>query len=462
MNLFSAKRYLFLSLLTIIAGTAAHAAQWPAQFGPSFLFPDEVLETKLSLLPAVGNTVSDGGHTPFSDTYWPDGDIGIAARYDDINGNPTVQKTRSDVVLAADENGDRPTLAQLKNMSQAEINTLSLTEKYDIARSDYTYALTHRIISGQKGDAPGAYGICHGWSAAAINYSEPQKTVYVNKDGIVIPFGASDVKGLIAFYYAFEVSQFSEKKVKKYNVPNYVAAKDANGYDLRNKDGNLILAKSTDRDRVYFDYRQMGSRCPTKHCGGESLDPAPLHLALANLIGKYHRSFIVQANNSNDLWNFPMLGYASTLSGESSVAGNNGAVSKVSVVTDIYFADETEPTHETTNGAMSLEKIDSLVNVKDNEYERLGLTQMQSPGAVDSRHLAYTLFLDADGNIVDGAWGGGSFLTSKKNRNQTIGFAWRASRVAFKGNYSILNELYKPLDSGRSNSYETIKNDYQP
>ncbi len=460
MNFIKYNKYITLTVMSILAGASAYATPWPSNFGTSFLFPDEVLETKLQLLPAVSNVVSGGGHTPFSDTYWPDGDIGIATRYSDMNGNPTEQKKRSDVVLGADERGDRPSLAQLKRMSQAQINTLSLTEKFDIANGDYNYPFTHRIISGQNGKAKGSYGICHGWSPAATNYSEPQKTIYVNKDGIVIPFGASDVKGLIAFYYAYEVAQYSEKKEKKYNIPNFLPAIDAQNNYMMNKDGNLIIFKNNHPGMVYFDYRQMGNRCFEKHCGGESLNPAPLHLALSNIVGRYHRSFVIQANNSKDLWNYPVLGYASVISGASSAKGHEGATSKVTVITDIYFTDETEPTHETTNGAMPISKIDSIVNIKENDYERLGLSQNQSPGAVDSRHLVYTLFLDQDGNIVDGEWATGNLLRSKYKKNQTIGFVWRASKVPFLGKYSILNDLYKPLDSSPSNSYETTKNQY--
>ena len=388
-----------------------------------FRFGDETFETKLDALPKVANVVSDGGHTPFSDTYWPDGDIGIASRYVDANGRSTPTHTRSDIVL----NADRPGLQKLKTMSQAEINSLSPAEKFDIANGDYDYPLTKRVIGGQTGNTKYAYGICHGWSPAASNYSEPQKTTFTNADGIQIPFGASDIKGLIAFYYAWEASQFDEKKTANYS------------FQKNPTTGYYTMVNKREANRVFFEYGAIGMR--NVH---DSVNPASMHIVLANLVGRYHRSFEIEANPGNDLWNYPVLGFASDISGGSSVRGHDGAVSKVDVKTDIYFTDETDATHETTNGTLSLAKIATKID----GYDRLNLTQAQSPGGVDSRHVLYTLYLDAAGNIVDGEWKGSGMFSGRDRRNQHIGFLWRASRVPFTGKYDILNKIYQPLESG--------------
>ncbi len=432
-----------IAVTAILISQNALAVVWPNNNNPGFfLFPDETLETRLEMLPKVGNVVQNGGHTPFSDTYWPDNDIGVASRYRDSRGNVTPQKIRSDVVLQADEKGTRPTLDQLKKMSVDEINALSLAEKFDIANGDYDYPFTHRVIASQKGNAHYAYGICHGWSAAASNYSEPQKSTFINKDGLLIPFGASDVKGLIAFYYAWEASWLNEKKDEHNN--------NLHNWDYQNQVSTHIVKNNP--EMVYFDYRRMGERCSARPCE-QTINPGALHLSLANVVGRYGRSFEVEANNAPDLWNYPIIGYASELKGGRSFKGPNGAVSKVEVKTDLYFTDETDPTHETTNGTLTLAQIAKKVD----GFDRLGLTQAQAPGGVDSRHLVYSLFLDAGGNVVGGEWSGSSVLRGRDHRNQKIGFVWRASRVPFRAKYKILNDIYKPLETG-TNVYTTTEN----
>jgi hypothetical protein len=446
------KKQMVFTFLLICGPTFAdvHQAQ-------KFLFKDEVLVTKLSDLPAVGDVVQGGGHTPFSDTYWPDTDMGIAARYADVDGNPTDQNKRSTIVLNAENRNAcsgfdcRPTLDELRVWPQKAIDALSPAEKFDIANGEYNYPLTHRVTKRLNGDGNGSYGICHGWAPAASNYSEPLPVTYVNKDGIRVNWGTSDVAGIMSFYYAFEASEFDETGVKNStkNIPGM----------------------------VFFDYRVIGLRCKTHHCKN-TVDPAAFHLAMTNLMGLNHRSFEVQQNNGDDMWNQPTLGYASVISEPKPIGGPLGVVAEVDVTTDLYFTDDTEPFHLPKNGTLSLDEIASSVD----GYERLGLSQAMSPGGfniiskdnnnrgcidvlkfridgilfdychagVDSRHLTYSLQLDAQGNIVSGNWTGDS---KNKIENQ-IGFIWRASRVPFRGKYQVLNNLYKPLEDA-TNVYRT-------
>jgi hypothetical protein len=450
------KLFFPLFLISLICGPASavvHRAQ-------KFLFKDEVLVTKLSELPAMGDVVQGGGHIPFSDTYWPDTDMGIAARYSDASGNPTDQNNRSVVVLNADRRSGanacsgydcRPTLEELRIWPQKEIDALSPAEKFDIANGEYHYPLTHRVKARLRGNGNGSYGICHGWAPVASNYSEPQPVTYQNKDGIKVNWGTSDISAIMSFYYAFEASEFDEAGVR--NMTKKIPG------------------------MVFFEYRNSGFRCHTHHCKN-TVDPSTFHLAITNLMGRYHRSFEVQQNNGNDMWNQPTLGYASEISGARSIPGHPGVVSEVDVTTDLYFTDDTEPFHSPKNGTLSLAEIAETVD----GYDRLGLSQAMSPGGynilskdngskncidilkfringkdfdychagVDSRHVTYSLQLDAAGNVVSGNWTG----KSKNNIENQIGFIWRASRVPFRGKYQILNTLYKPLEDA-TNVYRT-------
>jgi hypothetical protein len=430
---------IFGSLGGSLFASTSFADGWTTDNDPAqFLFKDETLETRYNLLPKSGNVIDNGGHTPWSDTYWPDDDIGIAVRYTDKNGKITPQKHRSDVVLKAKEDGFT-SLEQLRYMSLDEINALSPSEKFDIANGDYDYPLTRRVIAGLTGTTHYAYGICHGWSPASSNYPEPQPSSFTNKDGITIPFGASDVKGLISFYYAWEASATNE---------NFHKSEDweiGDNWDYRDNGTGKRVYWQREADRVPFVYHRLGKRCYTSksECKDQTINPAALHLAVQNVMGRYHRSFEIDANNGTDLWNYPTLGYTTEEMDGKSIkpsVENNFAVSSVEVATDLFFADETPPQDQVTNGTLKSDKL------LDN-FDKIGVPLNKAPGGVDSRHLVYNLFLDQDQKIVGGEWKKGKLFASKGNRTEHVGFAWRASRVPFTGKYKVLNSIYKSTET---------------
>jgi hypothetical protein len=436
-----------LSLKTIslvVVGMAVFAQNsfagfnWPAnQEASQFTFKDETLITTYDSTPVLtGNVLDGGGHTPWSDTYWPDNDIGIAARYENANGRPTPQPKRSDVVLY---DAVRPTQAEFLAMDPATrtamINLMSPSEKMDIANGDDNYTLTKRVIKGLTGNAHYAYGICHGWSPASSNYPEPQQNSFVNANGIEVPFGSSDVKAAIEFYYAWIASEFDEKHNENWGFTRTTPS----------------TYFQTDNNIIPFSYRQIGHRCLIgEDCIDKTISPMSLHLALHNIVGRYHRSFDIDANKGLDLWNYPVVGYASENKGESKPSRDDlqnapTAVKKVLYVTDVYFADESDPTHRPNNGTAQASKI-------PDGWERIGVPLAKMPGNVDSRRLIYFLYVDANNNIVGGDWKPNGAFASAEKKNAHIGFAWRASRVPFRGSFDVLNKIYKPIET-TVNSY---------
>ena len=94
-----------------------------------------------------------------------------------------------------------PSKEQAAKMSIAELSTLAATEKLDLFSGAYDYPLKREIARYADSDAPSWEGICNGWSEAALHHNEPLAVIVVNPDGISIPFGCSDIKALLSWYY---------------------------------------------------------------------------------------------------------------------------------------------------------------------------------------------------------------------------------------------------------------------
>ena len=145
------------------------------------------LVTHFDSLPDSGKLIDD--RLSWSETYWPSNVGGIAYRWNSPDPQPFKYK------MHAKE--------ELQNMSFEQMSQLSPAELYDIANNDYNYTLTRKALSLYSKHDLWWEGICHGWSQAASHYPEPSPVVVTNQAGIKIPFGSSDVKGLLAMHEAY-------------------------------------------------------------------------------------------------------------------------------------------------------------------------------------------------------------------------------------------------------------------
>ena len=278
---------------------------------------------------------------------------------------------------------------------------------------------------------PSWNGICHGWAPAAASYPEPLPVTVVNKDGIKIEFGSSDIKALISFYYAWEAAQYTDSG-------------DEN-WGFKEGDDGKKTYWAKDPNMSYFIYRQVGQRCDRAAvfqglCKGRSINPAVFHLAVTNVIGRYHRSFVADVDPKLQIWNQPVFGYATkVLKVESIQAGDSG--------------DDEDTDHPPANGAVKRVLVHTTftyVDEMDPSYNPKGQPK------TDKKEMAYWLELDAGGKIVGGEWSRGIFR-ARDRRTDFIGFLWRTSRVPFLGDFLILNDLYRSKSS-KSTSYAVSRN----
>ncbi len=271
---------------------------------------------------------------PWTDTYWPETDGGISNRWQ-------TGEHRGYELLG---------LEALMDMSAEEIALLSPTEKYDLLVGNYQYALTRRVQSENSGNESAWAGYCHGWTPASIHYEEPHPVEMINPDGLVIPFGSSDVKALLTYFEGEVIrnSRYSEEQMPYGRRPRVM--------------GSLCLSNDVN-----------DPSCQDTNAGA-------FHIAVANQLGLRNEAFGIDATTTNEKWNQPVHAYRSEVLGRRAptVGASEHAVEELVVRTEITWTAEVEP-----------------------EWHPL----LDTAGHKDvSRSYTYTVELNEQGEIVGGQW----------------------------------------------------------
>lgn len=335
-----------MKLLSLLLGCVLLAGV--CQAFDSWNKPSRMLGTTTSYvksllaLPKAGKTAN----TPWSDSYWPSYQGGIAYRWNSPNTWPNTFGYKL------------YTRRQLFKLSPAKMKALSPAEKYDI----YMNRMDYPTVKGEWGrtrpNAPSWEGICHGWAPAAEMYYQPNAVNFRLSDGLVLYFGSSDVKALLSYFLG-----------------------------------------------VYANARQgtkhsIGQRCTAGSgfvCGGPNA--GAFQIVLANMLGLRGQSFIIDIDNSYQVWNQPVDAF------RTSVNGNT-------VTTKLSYTVETPANWNAQTPKTESRTIRSYL------------------------HLAGT-----NRNIVGGQW-----LSTGR-----IDFAWKIPTPAFGGYMAGLANIYSSsLSSGYS------------
>lgn len=328
----------------------------------------------LEQLEEEGLSMATVPRQPWSGDYWATAAGLLGARY----AEPAFPAARPTPVLDWAANRAqvraRPAAAVAQYGSDAEVDRLSPSEKYELLIGAPVFALTENQwqlgaeVFQDTGTVESWMGICHGWSAAALMVRRPEQ---------VLNLRSADGRHRLRFYPA-ELKALS----------------------------SLLWA---DAD---IDTRVIGGRChardPKLDGNGRVIDPqcfdtnpAAWHLAVTHQIGVAKRSFILDAAMDYRVWNQPALGYrysyfnpqtgeaASTLS-EARVPlrrftrdkfrpyRSQAARDVVGIVMDFTYVRGTRASQET---------------VDDASRDRLRTVR-----------YFYDLELDADGQIIGGEW----------------------------------------------------------
>jgi hypothetical protein len=204
-------------------------------------------ERNFSALPLSGK--SGDPQKYWSSDYWARNKGGINYRWNATS--PTGFNLKS------------PTKDEAMAMSQGELAALAPSEKWDLFNGRYDYPLKKTIAAYASPGRPSWEGICDGWAGAALNHDEPKPLTVANPDGIQIPFGSSDLKGLLSWYYAREWS---------------------GGYGMMGRRCN------------------GGSNSGTDRCVHD-MNAGAFHIVLANRLGKDGLAFVADIDRNSEVWN---------------------------------------------------------------------------------------------------------------------------------------------------------------
>ncbi|HXH73527.1 MAG TPA: hypothetical protein VNJ08_01080 [Bacteriovoracaceae bacterium] len=323
----------------ILASTSVLAdAQDAAQFGN--------FDYKFNALPLEGKLA--GGTKAWSGEYWAFKLGNINLRWN--SPNPIGYNLPS------------PGRAAVMNMSEAQLATLAPSEKWSIFQGDYDYAFVAEVGSYTGKLKKLWAGICHGWAPASLNHEEPTPKVLISKDGVRVPFGSGDIKGILSYFYA-DQQESAAQVGKKCSIGGFFGG----------------------------------------GCGGD-VNPAALHVIMANMLGIKHEGFLMDRDAGKEVWNQPVSGFSSK---QVSGIRRTGNGFEVDMQTSLTYTDESKPTWEVVYG-----------------------TENQKNAVME---LAYTLELDKNMNIVDGKWNSGTSFPD---------FLWITPKLTeYKGDWTGLDQL---------------------
>jgi hypothetical protein len=255
----------------------------------------------------------------------------------------------------------------------AQVGQLSPAELYDIAQGDYNYTLTKKVLGRFSSRDLWWEGICHGWAQAAANFPEPSPVIVTNRDGIKVPFGSSDVKGLLAHHEAYNYGGTFGFVGKRCRVRGKVPGEE----DVR--DGQIPTPTADELN---------SADCKDVNAGS-------FHVVLTNLIGIHSRSFVADIDRMNDVWNQPIYGYSSSIKNEEAVSPDHrmqGIERRMRMTTEFTYGEELkfytpELAAEGHQNFVSKSPVTGTVHQK-----------------YLSRSYEYILELDGTGKIVGGEW----------------------------------------------------------
>ena len=372
-------KLLSLTLGLLVPLTSTFAATWQkgSMNDPSFFY---IESRKFSDL----NTEATLTQIPYVSVHWLHKEGGISWRYK--------EKSKDYSPLSLEK------LRALKSLSK-----LSPSEKYDLARGDYSYSLTKQEKISSLNHKYDWEGHCHGWTVASMKYKLPDKDIIItNKDGLKIPFSPQDTLALLSYFEgAYQTPwdywvmdhklPFYLEKHKKNLKPKRVKALLTSMHDTKLKDKLLGQYKKdsiTDfkkhlaseskkfKFRFYSPYLGVKNNDPKKY-QQDDLNPGALHIVVTNVLGakkpQNRRGLIADTDPFKPVWNRPLYGYKSKVLSRKKVIDGE----ELEIQMDILYV---------------------------HELERPKSGKIVSKEAVKAKRMDYFITLNKKGEIIGGRW----------------------------------------------------------
>ena len=405
---------------------------------------------RFDALPLKGTL--DDAHMPWSDNYWESDWAGISLRWMNLREQQLDPEGTERLDKYAQFKYSPPTRDEIRGMSQADLAKLSPAEKYDLLMGRYDFPTLKSERARTSPTRPDWDGICHGWGPAAIHYAEPLPVEVKNPDGVMVPFGSSDVKGLLSYYYAvpaYDYARGSRQLLKQGSALFYSPKLDAfdlsqwialpsfegtfwSGHQVQPEklsDGKFCedpkysapyggIEKCLDSHSVTGFVEalnvvgQVGARPVKRDLFGVKgiTDPnaGAFHVVMANQLGLMKEGFIANIPKkvkNAEIWNQPIVGF------ETRILDYN----------DRKRGDQIEVRTKLTYTSEIAQQWEPVINTPKQRFATMEFT--------------YTLELDRQGNIVGGEWA---------NRKNHPSFVWKHDKIEIRGYFGRINEIYRP------------------
>jgi hypothetical protein len=288
--------------------TITHADLWNPVNDPSILDIQNQYEYRISALPHQGTIQTP----PWSETYWATYLGSINYRWN--ASTPTGYGYRP------------PSREEALMMNDSELRQLAPSEKFDLFLGRYDYPLVQEARLYSNPRAKVWSGICDGWSIAAIQFSEPNAVTLLNPDGIAVPFGSSDIKGLLSYIAAIHFNAGS---------------------------------------------RQVGRKCGIWpfSSGCSDINAGSLHVIFTNLIGLQKKPFVIEIDSGRPIWNQPAYSYQYEMIGSalSPLTGRGVQIRAFLRYTDELEQSHWEPVVGTDAFASDVLELNYILDLNEND-----------------------------------------------------------------------------------------------
>ncbi len=350
------------------------------------------LVSKFDLLPSKGS-LSDK-RMGWSESYWPSNKGGIAYRWNHPDPMPFKYRLH--------------TREEVQKMGRKELEQLSPAELYDIANDDFTYTLTKTSLQKYSPRDLWWEGICHGWAQAAAHYPEPAPVLVKNRSGMTVPFGASDVKALLAMHEA---------------------------YNYGGKFGFVgVRCKASGKVEGEGDERDANPNPPAPEIADapdcKDVNAGAFHVVITNMLGILGKGFVADIDRFGDVWNQPITGYKMSVVGEEAVSAEHQAAGisrRVKVEMVMEYGEELKFWTRELEAAGNRNFVSKLPVIGTPAQKNL------------TKKYSYVVELNQSGNVIGGEW-----LSATRPD-----FLWMFERAkAFKNSpvpLANLKNIYRPI-----------------
>lgn len=301
------------------------------------------------------------------------------------------------------------TVAELKNMSQDDLDKLSPSEKFDVYKymiSDndvYRTDLTRDVL-GKTGPYREYWeGICNGWTSAALEFHEPNP-ITIKKKGLKLKLGSSDLKALLSYYHDAMTTNLATQNLMMVNR-------------VGNKCNTTFAEEAWFiKDGVEYYKSVVNNKIVTKRVPDECVDtdPGAFHLVIGNMIGLRKTGFTAEAVRDEEIWNQPVYEYISSVKPTTKIRANatKGAVKQFKVKMEMHYANDGGRMFWVNDGS------------DDEFYAWWNPTNGTSNYRSAHKDLEYFVDVDENSNIIGGMWlsyDRPDFMWVKKQRGFLVG-----------------------------------------